>query len=356
MKRKFRGSERLWLTTTGWLAGSHHGMVIASVSRYREGQLLDLEEGSAALADCAEALQWARDAVESDPSSFTWIRVLEPRVEEIAALGEQLGLSPLEVEDCLNPRQRPKVEIGDGQVFMVLEELRLGDQPEDVETGQISVFTGPGWALTVRFGEATPHSMRRALHNRSGLLACGSDSVLCVAYDIMVRGYQSITDDLDEWITKAEEDVFAGVSTADRIYRLKRENLEVKRAVSPLVTITRRRGELLGALAPALRKDVEDTTDHLLQVIDSVDTNDQLLSTLLASTISQQDLRQGKDQRKIAAWAAIIAVPTLIAGIYGMNFDDMPELHERFGYPVVLAVMVSLCSLLYWRFRRSGWL
>ena len=330
--------------------------MIASVSRYRGGSLLEFDDDDVSVTDCVESLDWGRGAVASDPSSFTWIRVLDPLPDEVMAIGKQLGLSDLQMEDCLNPRQRPKVEIEDGRVFMLLKELRLGDRPEEVETGQLSVFTGKGWALTVRFGHATPHSMRRVLHEGSSLLPCGSDAVLCVAYDIMVGGYQAITDDLDDWITQAEEDVFAGVSTADRIYRLKRENLEVKRAVSPLVTITRRRGQLLDALAPALRKDVEDTTDHLLQVIDSVDTNDQLLSTLLASTISQQDLRQGQDQRKIAAWAAIIAMPTLIAGIYGMNFDNMPELHETFGYPLVLLIMVGLCSFLYWRFRRSGWL
>jgi magnesium transporter len=342
-------------------------VVITSVFRYRAGHSVDLDHigdadspVSQERRDLLTALKHeVSDECVEDGTSFLWIHIIDPRESELALIGDLYGFSRLQIQDALSNKQRPKVETTPTSAFVIMNELRYLQDSSDVETGQIAVWVGRGYAVTTRHGTATPHSVRRRLAEQPELLANGPISVLYAVADVLVDGYAMITEHLDQDIERIEEIVFSDSRDyqSERIYHLKRENLEVKRAVSPLVgpahSIERDgHPQIPNDLAPYFR----DIIDHLLRTSDLVETHDQLLVTMLMAANAQQDLRQNQDMRKISSWAAIIAVPTAIAGIYGMNFDEMPELHWQFGYPFVVSCMVASCLILYGLFKRSGWL
>lgn len=313
----------------------------------------EVEEGLRMLVAASSA-----EAVE-DPSSFVWIKLANPSHREMEMVQRLFDLPTLEVEDALSGRQRAKLEAHEDRAFVVLKELRYDDDATAVETGQVAVFLGPGYAVSVRRGDAAPGSARQRLADHLHLTKSGPLSVLYAISDVLVDGYLDIVEHLANDLEALEDSVFSmkGGDNAGMIYNLKRENLEVKRAISPLIGEARvlareRHPEIPAPLAPYFR----DVGDHVLRASDLVDSHDQLLMTMLMAATSQQDLRQNKDMRKISAWAAIIAVPTAIAGIYGMNFDDMPELHWTFGYPTVLLIMLTICLFLYRQFKKSGWL
>ncbi len=297
----------------------------------------------------------------TDDGAFVWLGLFQPTRAELQIVQDVFGLAPLQVEDASNPRQRAKFEVTKDFAFVVLKVLSYVEATSDVETAQISVFVGPSYAVTVRHGShGDLKGVRARLECDPDLLRHGPVSVLYSVLDTVVDGYLSVSDEISRDIENVEEAVFSPTRTDDDpqlIYRLKRENLEMRRAVAPLVaTATELVRETHAQVPDDLRPFFRDVGDHVLRVSDTVEQNDSLLMTLLMASTSLQDLKQNADMRKIASYAAMLAVPTMIAGIYGMNFDDMPELTWSFGYPLALGLMGGLVLLVYRLFKRSGWL
>jgi magnesium transporter len=264
------------------------------------------------------------------------------------------------VEDAIKAHQRPKLEVYDETVFVVLKTARYVDPEEVVEFGEILIFIGEGFIITVRHGEASSlHDVRLGLEKEEDKLRCGPGSVLHAILDRVVDDYQPAVEGLAQDIDEVEQQVFSASrhNSAERIYKLKREVLEFSRGVSPLIDpVERLAMGQFGVVHPEIQTYFRDVTDHLIRVNEQIDSYRDLLTSVLSANLTQVGVRQNEDMRKISAWVAIAAVPTLIAGIYGMNFDHMPELNWSLGYPAVIAVMVLICSTLYWRFRRAGWL
>lgn len=307
-------------------------------------------------------LRELRDRCHATDGSFVWLGLFEPTRDELAMVADVFSLATLQVEDAANEAQRPKFELdGQGCGLALLKVLDYVDATSDVRTGQLAVFIGPWYAITVRYGMIGDlRGIRQRLEGSADLRAHGPVAVLYAVLDHVVDGYLTVTDEVSLDVEQLETAVFAqdGVAgTANRIYRLKRENVEVRRAVQPLNAWAHLFvAEALPWVPTELRAYFRDVGDHLLRVSDAVESADNLLMTMLMASTSLQDLQQNRDMRKISAWVAIAAVPTAIAGIYGMNFDTMPELHEAWGYPAVLLLMATVCTLLYRGFKRSGWL
>lgn len=297
---------------------------------------------------------------------FLWVALTDPTSIEIDEVGRTFGLPALLVEDALNSDQRAKIEWFDHQrMVIVIKWLRYIDETSEIETDQMSVFVGPRYVVTVGLGVPSELS-EEALHSMVSELSSGVDSsnpgpvaVLHLILDKAVDGYLAVAEEVSARVEGIEESVFApGRSDeAEAIYLLKRENLEIRRAVAPLLPAARRLVRDEGRHVPrSLRPYFRDVADHLLRVSDTVDSNDSLLMAMLMAARARADLEQNRDMRRISAWVAIAAVPTMIAGIYGMNFEDMPELHWALGYPLILTVMASACAFMHHRFRQAGWL
>jgi magnesium transporter len=295
-----------------------------------------------------------------EPGRFVWIGLYEPTEEEFGTLQREFRLHPLAVEDAIHAHQRPKLEIYDDMVFMVLKTARYVDPTEVIELGEVLVFLGEDFVITVRHGEASSLAgVRETLDADPKRLKHGPSSALHAILDKVVDDYQPAIAGLETDIDEVEEELFSGerVNPAERIYRLQREVLGFRRATAPLVEPIDKmaRGHYL-QIHPEVRDYFRDVNDHLIRVRDQLDAMHDLLSSSLAANLAQVAVRQNDDVRKISAWVAIAAIPTAIAGIYGMNFDHMPELRWELGYPAVLLLILAICTMLYFRFRRSGWL
>ncbi len=294
--------------------------------------------------------------------SFVWLGLFEPTKDELAMVTEIFDLQKLQVEDAANVTQRPKFELdAAGCGMALLKVLDYVDSTSDVHTGQLAVFIGPWYAVTVRYGQIGDlRSIRTRLEQSPELRSHGPVSVVYAVLDQVVDGYLSVTDEVGIDVENLETAVFAqdrSASTPNSIYRLKRENVEVRRAVGPLVPSAHLFVSGQAAWIPAdLRPYFRDIGDHILRVTDSVESADNLLMTMLMASTSLQDLQQNGDMRKISAWVAIAAVPTAVAGLYGMNFDAMPGLHNSWGFPIVLGLLGIVCFGLYRAFKKSGWL
>jgi magnesium transporter len=311
-------------------------------------------------ADAAVLRALWDEARAAGPDSFVWLGLRNPSHDEMALAADVLGLDPLLVEDALTPTQRAKVEIDGDRVTAVFKVLRYIEETSDVETGQIAVFVGPSYVVSARLGEPGDlRDMRSRLEGDADRLTAGPLAVLHGILDVVVDGYVAVAEEVAVDIEQVEEQVFSPARTDDAatIYKLKRENLEIRRAVEPLTPVA---GDLLrGRLVDVpevLQPFFRDLGDHLLRVVEMTAQHDALLGTALEASRSRQAVQQNEDMRKISAWVAIVAVPTMIAGIYGMNFDVMPELHWQFGYGFALALMVGASFTLYRMFKRSGWL
>ncbi len=290
-----------------------------------------------------------------------WIGLHEPEEEEFEAIRREFDLHPLAVEDAIESHQRPKLEVYDDMLFIVLKTARYVDPEEVVEIGEIMVFLGEGYVITVRHGEASPLAdVRAALEHDPGQLAHGPSAVLHAIVDRVVDGYGPALEGLETDVEEVEEQVFTpggSDNPVERIYKLKREVLHFLRATAPLIEPVERLAQgHYAQIHPEVRTYFRDVNDHLMRARDQLEGLNDLLTSVLDANLTQIGVRQNEDMRKISAWVAIAAVPTMIAGIYGMNFEHMPELSWSFGYPVVLTVMALACSTLYWRFRRAGWL
>ncbi|UED88407.1 magnesium/cobalt transporter CorA [Streptomyces profundus] len=350
--------------------------------RQRPAEVVDDERTvvTNAVVDCAVYRDGVRRPEAGDPASairqvrrrgrgtFVWIGLHEPTEDELAGVASQFGLHPLAVEDAVHAHQRPKLEQYDETLFMVLKTVRyvghseLTETSEVVESSEIMVFVGADFVITVRHGShGSLGTLRRRLEGAPEQLAKGPSAVLHAIADQVVDHYLDVTaavrDDIDEIESAVFADTRGSAAEVGRIYQLKREVLELKRAVGPLDRPLQRLSESsLAVIDPDIRSYFRDVADHLTRVSDQVTGYDSLIDSILQANLAQVQATQNEDMRKITAWAAIIAVPTMVCGVYGMNFDHMPELHWRFGYPLVLAVIATASFLIHRGFRRNGWL
>jgi magnesium transporter len=317
-------------------------------------------DGVRVKVDChKDDLTAVRDEATGD-GDFVWVGLHEPTQEELDRVAEVFSLHPLAVEDAVKAHQRPKLERYDGALFLVLKTLWYVDENDAVETGEINLFVGRGYVVSVRHGKGTElHSAREDLEEHAAVLGHGPSAVIYAISDRVVDEYEAVVASLMEDVDEVEESVFSPDRTQDsqRIYVLKRELAEVRRAVSPL-------GEPMQRFAtgtvPLVSQEAapffRDVADHVARIRDNVESLDGLLSTAFDAHLARVGVQQNEDMRKISAWAAIAATGTVVAGIYGMNFKWIPELHWHFGYFYALGLMVGISLFLYRRFKKSGWL
>jgi len=308
----------------------------------------------------AEAVDLADTSITSiGENEFVWIGVADPTEEELLALQKRFDLHPLAVEDAHKAHQLPKVEVYGDQLFIVATTAAFRD--DAIAYGETAIFVGKKHIITVRHGSERHHGVLRAqLEASSKLLAHGVDYVLHGVLDFIVDGYQPVVEEIEEDVLAIETsavDAFLSRGEVSRLFALRREIIRFQRHLGPMTEVCSRLVRVdLPVIDPNIRPYFRDVLDHVQRVSARVDgLKDTIASVFEVSTLFEQQ-RQGDITRKLAAWAAILAVPTAIAGIYGMNFAHMPELNTRYGYYVVLGVIAALCVLLYRRFRQSGWL
>jgi len=306
--------------------------------------------------DLAATVKLAREL----PDSFVWIGLFEPSQSELSHIAAQFGLHPLAVEDAVEAHQRPKLEIYGDNLLVVLKPLRYDEASSSVEAGELMLFLGEAYVVTVRHGEANPlKEVRRRLEGAPDMLRCGPSSVLYGVCDAVVDTYGGITADVNRDLEEVETNVFSPERSNDAstIYALKREVLEFRHASVPLAEPMKALAERnMAFVHEDMRPFFRDVSDHLSRVNDQVEAFDKLLADILNANLAQVSVRQNEDMRRISAWIAIAVVPTMIAGIYGMNFDNMPELRWQYGYFLVLVLLATICAGLYLAFKRSGWL
>ncbi|KPI16263.1 magnesium and cobalt transport protein CorA [Actinobacteria bacterium OK074] len=330
--------------------------MIVDCAVYREGHRAE------GVGDLSDALADARAV-----GGFVWIGLYEPTEDEFDLVTAEFGLHPLAVEDALNAHQRPKLEVYDDSLFLVLKPAVYEPDSDAVSTDEVMVFVGDAFVVTVRHGTGSPLGVvRHRLEQEPELLGKGPTAVLYALADATVDHYVDVAAELQTDLEELEAEVFSpdGGSrySASRIYTFKRQIMEFRRATGPLAPpLSRLAGTApFGVAVPFVhdkaRPFFRDVSDHLTRVNESVEGLDRLVSDILSAHLAQTSVRQNDDMRKISAYAAMAAVPTMIAGIYGMNFDHMPELHWLWSYPAVIAVMAVLEVLLLRMFKRRGWL
>jgi magnesium transporter len=324
--------------------------VIVDCAHYRHG--LRQHEAPMNLEEAA--------AICAHEEGFVWLGTFEPSPEELAEVQDRFGLHELAVEDAQSFHLRPKIErYSDGIYFVVLRTARYVDEREEVEFGEISLFLGQRFAITVRQGVASDlHPARLRLQQRPELLTEGTASVLWAVLDQVIDDYVPVVEGVERDIEEVEGAVFrAAAAPTERIYFLRREITDFYRAVHPLLgpLDALERGAYPMVSEP-LREYFRDVNDHLKLVNEEVIAQRDVLVTVLQANMAVISVQQNEVVRKISGWAAIVAVPTFIASVYGMNFDHMPELRWQVGYPVVLVVMLLTALALYAFFRRVRWL
>jgi magnesium transporter len=302
----------------------------------------------------------AIEEVEKRDGSFVWLGLHKPEEQEFDAVRREFDLHPLAVEDAIKAHQRPKLEVYGESLFVVLRPARYVDPTEVVEIGEILIFLGEGYIVTVRHGDTTKlHDVRLEAEKDPEKLRFGPGAVLYAIVDRVVDDYLPVVEGIEDDIAEVEADVFSPARTnpAERIFNLKREVLSFQRATTPLIAPLQRLTEDHFALIDSeLRPYFRDVYDHLEREVPQIDNLDALLNSVLTANLTQIQVQQNEDVRKISAWVAIIAVPTAIAAIYGMNFENMPELKWEYGYPLVLSVIALFCISLYFLFKRWKWL
>jgi magnesium transporter len=308
-------------------------------------------------------LQKIQEALRNK-GGFAWVGLYEPTQEEFESVANEFGLHELAVKEAIKPHQRPKIERYGNALFVVLKAARYLEEQEAVEFGEIHAIVGPDFIVTVRHGEASElGEARQRMEGDPELLRKGPFAVLYTIMANVVDGYSPVLEGLENDVDEIEVQVFEGNSSSSpeasrRIYELSREVIQFHQSTQPLA------GALLGSLTvdgahgvdPEVRAYLRDLRDRALRVTERVESFRELLSNILTVNFTIVGIQQTVQTKKISAWAAIVIVPTLIAGIYGMNFDYMPELHWRFGYPMALSLMGLTALTLYVLFKRSGWL
>jgi len=311
---------------------------------------------------CAEAITEVRRRGEG----FVWIGLYEPDQPQLEAIAAAYGLHELAVEDAVTAHQRPKLDDYGDMLFLVLKTLHyIGHASpttasDIVTSGEAMAFLGVDFVVTVRHGEHSElHGLREELEADPERLGMGPAAVLHAVADRVVDRYLAVSEAFQRDLDVVESIVFLPDSQigTEQMYMMKREVLEFRRAVTPLARPLRFLTEAQTRLVPPeVRSYFRDVDDHHTMVAERVANFDQLLTNLVDATVAKISLRQNTDMRKITAWAAIIAAPTMVTGVYGMNFDNMPELHWKWGYPTVILTMVVVCVILYRVFRRNQWL
>jgi magnesium transporter len=365
--RDHRGLSRALNAVTRILGTTHEDRPATSTPR----------SGRSSIVDCALYVEGVREPDEWDypaaltaarrrPRSFVWLGLHEPGADEFAEIANTFGLHVLAVEDAIKSFQRPKIErYGDMTFASVrttryVEHLELTESSEVVETGSVAMFLGEHFVITVRHGthgELAP--VRALLESKPELLGHGPWSVAHAIYDRIVDSYVDCAAAVEVDLDVLEESVFGRGAPGDiqRIYQLKRELVEFRRAVVPL---QRPVDALVAGRLPEVPKEIRryfrDVSDHLTRTVEQVQSFDELLNSILQARLAQVTVEQNDDMRKIAAWAGIAAVWTSVAGIYGMNFEVIPELKWKYGYPTVIGLCVLASLVLYRFFRRNRWL
>jgi magnesium transporter len=304
------------------------------------------------------SLEGAGDACRTE-GGFVWLGVAEPSAEEFESVAREFGLHELAVEDAVKAQQRPKVELFGDTLLVVVKTVTHPDPAHGIEVGELLLFVNTDFIITVRHGDGELSSVRERVESRPERLARGTGVVLYAILDHVVDGYGDVAQTIDGEIQAVEREVFSAERTnpAEQIYKLEREVLDLYRAVAPLLEAVDEIVEgRFDAIPRELHEYFRDVHDHLRRVTGRVASFRELLSSALQANLTQVSVRQNEDMRKISAWVAIAAVPTMVAGIYGMNFDHMPELHWRYGYFTVIAFIAVVCLALYRRFKRVGWL
>ncbi len=309
------------------------------------------EKASPSLEDTCEASR--------QKGGFAWIGLYEPTEEEFEAVASEFDLHKLAVEDAITAHQRPKIERYGDSVFVVLKSARYRDETETVEFGEIHAFVGPGFIITVRHGKASElHEVRDRLEKDPELLRRGPGAVMYAILDRVVDDYAPVSQGLETDIDEIEAEVFGGnASVSRRIYALSREVIGFRRATQPLNDMLESmiEGQVYD-FDPELHRYLRDVQDHALRTTEQVEAFRELLSNILSVNLTLVGINQNDEVKKISAWAAILFAPTLVAGIYGMNFEHMPELTWVFGYPFALTLMVMTAFLLHRIFKKAGWL
>ncbi len=339
-------------------ARSPLGSAVVNCVVYRDGVRQD---------GCDNAEEALRRVRRAGGDGFVWIGLHEPEEEEFTGLAKLFGLHPLAVEDAVHAHQRPKVERYDDTLFAVFKTVRyveheeLTATSEVVDTGELMVFAGTDFVITIRHGgHGSLGPLREALEADPEQLAKGPAVVLHAIADHVVDEYLCVTDAVQNDLDAVESAVFSEQGSrgdAGRIYQLKRELLELRRAVAPL---DRPLQQLATQPMPLIDTDIRayfrDVADHLTRATEQIASYDSLLDSILQAHLAQVTVAQNEDMRKITAWAAIVAVPTMVCGVYGMNFEHMPELKWTYGYPAVLTLIAVSCFVIHRGFRRNGWL
>jgi len=323
--------------------------MIVDVALYQGGIRVEGPEDISDLVDIAR-----RDG------GFVWLGLAEPSRAEFDMVVGELNFHPLAIDDAIGANQRPKIEDYDGLTFFVLKTVFFDQQAQEITTGEVMCFIDAHFIVTVRHGEGHPLSMiRHELEQKPELLAEGPFSVLHAVVDRIIDGYKNIATQLEQEVVTVENKVFTGKrqTYSEEIYFLKREIIEFKHAIEPLVApISRLFSGFVSSVPDLLKPFFRDTSDHLLQACEQAAGLDSLITSVLQADLAHIQVQQNIDVRRISAWVALASGPTMLAGIYGMNFRHMPELSTKYGYYAVLGVMVTLTTFLFRTFKKSGWL
>jgi magnesium transporter len=314
----------------------------------------------------AAALAKVRELERAGNEAFVWVGLYEPDEHQMQSVADVFELHELAVEDAVHAHQRPKLERYNKTLFLVLKTVRyvehesVANAREIVETCEIMVFVGSDFVVTVRHGEHSGLSaVRKRLDASPTVLKLGPYAIMHAIADHVVDSYLDVTDLVETDIDSIEEEIFSPSMhmNIECIYLLKREVVELRRSVGPLTLALQRLGtDHNDLISIEVRRYMRDVLDHQTQASDRITSYDEMLSSLVHAALGKVAMQQNVDMRKISAWVAIAAVPTAIAGIYGMNFDHMPELHWVWGYPLALLLMLFVCLFLYRSFRRYKWL
>lgn len=321
---------------------------IINCAAYSNGQRI----GNVALAEVHNVLQ--------EENRFVWIGLHEPSEEVLVRVQSEFGLHDLAVEDARKAHQRPKIELYGDSLFVVLRTAQMG-KGHHIEFGETHFFVGPNFIVTIRHGSSIPYTEVRArCENMPQLLSKGQGFALYALMDFIVDQYFPVVDVMEQELSVIEEKVFKekpSRETTEQIYQLKRELLEVKRAVSPLIDVCNRLMRFdIKSISEETRPYFRDVYDHVVRINEMVENTRELLSSAMEANFSLLSISQNDVSKKFAGWAAIIALPTMIAGFYGMNFSFIPEAEWRYGFYSVILFTLAACTLLYYFFKRSGWL
>lgn len=325
-------------------------MTIINAREYRNGK---------PIGDAAPGGKTPSQQTRPSVNQFSWTGLFEPTSEEMNACAKRYGLHPLAVEDALHAHQLPKLEIYGDQLFIVVRTAKI--EHGQIAYGETAFFVGRNHIVSVRHGSDQGHSSVRAkLESRPGQLAHGVDYVLHALLDMIADNYLPVIDAAGDIVQRLEQSAFDSALTREEmreLFQLRRDLLLLQRMLIPMEEVCAKLATLdLPNIDDEVRPYFRDVLDHVRRVASLAALHREMLNSVMETSSLIEQQRQGAITRKLASWAAILAVPTAIAGIYGMNFNNMPELQMRYGYFAVIGIITVICAILYLRFKRSGWL